>query len=80
MVMNSLFMKSLRDMQKSKVQFLSILIMATLAVCIVTGIDSIWKTVELHSENMYAAANISDLWVNVLDPTEKELWGINPIY
>ncbi|HOS70140.1 MAG TPA: ABC transporter permease [Bacillota bacterium] len=79
MVMQSLFMKSLRDMQKSKVQFLSILIMATLAVCIVTGIDSLWKTVELHSENMYAAANISDLWVNVLDPTEKELWGISRI-
>jgi len=79
MVMRSLFMKSLRDMQKSKVQFLSILIMATLAVCIVTGIDSIWKTVELHSENMYTAANISDLWVNVLDPTEKELWSISRI-
>ena len=79
MVMRSLFMKSLRDMQKSKVQFLSILIMATIAVCIVTGIDSIWKTVELHSESMYAAANISDLWVNVLNPTEKELWSISRI-
>lgn len=77
MVMRSLFMKSLRDIQKSKSQFISILIMATIAVSIVTGIDCLWKTVEEHSERMYAATNISDLWVNVVAPTEKELWSIS---
>lgn len=79
MVMRSLFIKSLRDMQKSKVQFISILIMATLAVCIVTGIDCLWKTVEKHSGSMYAAANISDIWVNAINPNEKELWSIKSI-
>jgi putative ABC transport system permease protein len=79
MVMHSLFIKSLRDMRKSKAQFISILIMATIAVCIVTGIDCLWKTVEKHSGSMYAAANISDLWVNTADPTEKELWSISRI-
>jgi len=77
MVMHSLFMKSLRDIQKSKAQFISILVMATIAVSIVTGIDCLWKTVEEHSERMYAATNISDLWVNVAAPTEKELWSIS---
>ncbi|HWR62199.1 MAG TPA: ABC transporter permease [Clostridia bacterium] len=75
--MRSLFMKSLRDIQKSKAQFISILVMATIAVSIVTGIDCLWKTVEEHSERMYAATNISDLWVNVVAPTEKELWSIS---
>lgn len=79
MVMRSLFVKSLRDMQKSKVQFISILIMATLTVCIVTGIDCLWKTIEKHSESMYAATNMSDLWVYVANPTEKELWSISKI-
>ncbi len=77
MVMRSLFMKSLRDIQKSKAQFISILIMATLAVSIVTGIDCLWKTVEEHSGRMYAATNISDLWVNAVEPAEKELWSIS---
>lgn len=79
MVMRSLFIKSLRDMQKSKVQFISILIMAALAVCIVTGIDSLWKTVDNNTNVLYTATNISDLWVNAANPTEKEIWSISRI-
>jgi putative ABC transport system permease protein len=79
MVINALLIKSLRDMKKSKAQFVSILIMATLAVSIVTGIDCIWKTIDNHASVMYAATNISDLWVNVANPTEKELWNISKI-
>lgn len=79
MVIHALLIKALRDIQKSKVQFISILIMATLAVSIVTGIDCIWKTIDKHSSTMYAATNISDLWVNVANPTEKELWSVSKI-
>lgn len=79
MVIRSLFIKSIRDMQKSKSQFISIFIMATLAVSIVTGLDCVWKTVDDHSSTMYAATNMSDLWVNVINPTEKELWSISMI-
>ncbi len=79
MVIKALFRKALRDMRKSKVQFISIFIMATLAVTIVTGLDSVWKTIEDHAGDMYASTNISDLWVNVVNPTEKELWSISRI-
>ncbi len=79
MVIKALLIKSLRDMKKSKAQFISILIMATLAVSIVTGIDCIWKTIDNHSSTIYAATNISDMWVNVVNPTEKELWSISKI-
>lgn len=79
MVIRSLFIKSLRDMQKSKAQFISIFIMATLAVSIVTGLDCVWKTVDDHSSMMYSATNMSDLWVNVVNPTEKELWSISRV-
>jgi putative ABC transport system permease protein len=79
MVMNALFVKALRDMRRSKAQFISILIMATIAVSIVTGIDSIWKTIDTHASAMYDATNIADLWVNVAGPTEKELWSIAKI-
>lgn len=64
---------------KSKAQFISIFIMATLSVTIVTGLDSVWKTIEDRANVIYAAANTSDLWVNVVNPTEKELWSISRI-
>ena len=77
MVKNSLFIKSLRDMKKSKAQFISIFIMATLAVFIMTGLDSIWFTVEKHADAMYSSANMSDLWVTVPNPSEQMIWGIS---
>lgn len=79
MVMKALFAKSVRDMQKSKAPFISILIMATIAVSIVTGIDCLWKTIGDQAGIIYAATNISDLWVNIANPTEKELWRISGI-
>lgn len=79
MVKGTLFRKSIMDMRKSKAQFISIFIMATLAVTIVTGLDSVWKTIEDHSGIMYAATNISDMWINVSNPTEKELWSVSRI-
>ena len=79
MVKGALFIKSLRDIQKSKSQFISIFIMATLAVFIMTGLDSIWYTVEKHSYNMYQSTNLSDLWVTVANPSEQQMWGIGKI-
>ncbi len=64
-------------MKKSKVQFISIFIMAVLSVTIVTGLDSMWKTIGVHTDIMYAASNISDMWVNIANPSEKELWSIS---
>ncbi len=79
MVANSLFIKSIRDMKKSKVQFISIFIMAVLSVTIVTGLDSMWKTIGEHTDIMYAASGISDMWVNIANTSEKELWSISRI-
>lgn len=79
MVAVSLFRKSIRDMQRSKAQFISIFIMATLSVTIITGLDSVWKTIDDQSRSIYAAANISDMWVNVPNPSERQLWSISRI-
>ncbi len=79
MVRGALFKKSLRDMQKSKAQFISIFMMAALAVAIMTGLDSIWFTVQNHADAMYRAANLSDLWVTVQNPSEQDLRGIRQI-
>lgn len=79
MVKGSLFIKSIRDMRKSKAQFISIFIMATLTVFIMTGLDSIWFTVEKHADSMYQSANMSDLWITVPNPSEQMVWGVSKI-
>jgi putative ABC transport system permease protein len=53
--------------------------MATLAVFIMTGLDSIWNTVEKHSNTMYESTNLSDMWVTVANPSEQQMWGIGKI-
>lgn len=64
-------------MRNAKAQFISIFIMAAVSVTIVTGLDSVWKTIEDNSGTMYAATNISDMWVYVTNPTEKQMWSID---
>ncbi len=79
MVKRTLMRKSIMDMKRAKTQFISIFVMATLAVSIVTGLDCIWKTIEEHAGAMYEATNLSDLWVTAPNPTEKQLWGLKRI-
>lgn len=74
MVKGTLFVKSIRDMRKSLVQFVSIFLMSMIAVSIVTGLDSIWKTMEVRSEVMYRDTNLSDLWVMASNPSDRDLW------
>ena len=79
MVKGTLWRKAFQDMRKSKAQFISIFVMATLAIGILTGLDSLYKTVETHANNMYSATNLSDLWITVQNPSEKDLWRIRRI-
>lgn len=79
MVTGALFKKSVQDMKKSLPQFVSIFIMAMVAISIVVGLDSIWKTINTQSENMYRTSNLSDLWVNVANPSETQIWKVRQI-
>ncbi|WP_101698647.1 ABC transporter permease [Clostridium minihomine] len=79
MVKGALFKKSIQDMKKSLSQFVSILIMAMVAVSIVVGLDSIWKTLETQSSHLYESAHLSDLWVTVKNPSETRMWKVGQI-
>lgn len=79
MVKGALLKKSIKDMKKSASQFISIFIMATVAVSIMVGLDSIWKTIEVKSNQMYSATNLSDIWISIFNPTEKDMWAIKNI-
>ena len=79
MVRNSLFIKSIRDMKKSLVQFVSIFLMAMIAVGIVAGLDSIWKTMQIHAENMHKTTHMADLWIMVPNPSQQERWKLDKL-
>jgi putative ABC transport system permease protein len=76
MVKGALFKKSVQDMRKSLSQFISIFIMATVAMSMVVGLDSIWKTIETQSDIMYQESNLSDFWVTAPNPSDTELWKV----
>lgn len=76
---NTLFIKSIQDMKKSISQFISIFLMAMVAVIIVTGLDTIWATLLKHSNELYEITNTSDMWVTVTNPSEQDMWKIRRI-
>lgn len=79
MVKGALFKKSIQDMKKSLPQFVSILIMATVALSIVAGLDSVWETLEAQSSQMYESSQMSDLWITAKNPSETRMWKIKQI-
>lgn len=79
MVDNMLLRKSLRDMKRSLSQFISIFIMSMLAVIVITGLDTIWATLEKQSQEIYTTVNASDMWVTVSNPSEQDMWKIRQI-
>lgn len=79
MVKSALFKKSIQDIRKSRAQFLSILIMAAIAVGMSVGLSTIWTTVYVHAQNFYEATNVSDFWISVSNPSELNLWRIRNI-
>lgn len=79
MVKGALFKKSIQDMKKNRSQFLSIFIMAVLAIGMSVGLDTIWTTVYEHSQSFYKATDLSDFWISASNPSELNLWRVRNI-
>lgn len=79
MVKGALLKKSLRDIRRSLSSFVCIFVMAMVSMSIVVGVDSIWKTMDVQSADMYRQTDIADLWISIPNPTEKDLWKIRHI-
>lgn len=80
-----LFKKMLRDMGRHKTQFVSIFIMAFLAVFIYTGVGGEWIGLVHSSDDFYKATNLADVWVygnNFSDEQEEavsEVEGVKSV-
>lgn len=63
--MNILFRNLLRDIKKSKGQFLSILIIVILGVTFYTGINSMFRNLSNSSIKYYQEYRLADIWVDL---------------
>lgn len=59
-----LFKNLIRDIKKSKGQFLSILIIITLGVMFYVGINTVFKNLVISSESYYGEYRLADLWLD----------------
>ncbi|MDR3149130.1 MAG: ABC transporter permease, partial [Oscillospiraceae bacterium] len=55
--------KMLRDMGRHKTQFLSIFLMAFLAIYIYTGVGGEWRGLVKSADDYYAETNLADVWL-----------------
>lgn len=63
--MNILFRNLLRDIKKSKGQFISIIIIVILGVTFYTGINSMFRNLSNSSVKYYEDYKLADLWVDL---------------
>lgn len=74
-----LFKKMLRDMGRHKTQFISIFLMAFLAVFIYAGVGGEWKGLQKSSDSFYRATNLADIWVYGSGFTEEQEKAVSEI-
>lgn len=58
-----LFKKMLRDMGRHKTQFISIFLMAFLAMFIYSGVGGEWRGLQKSADNYYEKTNLADIWL-----------------
>ena len=63
--MNILFRNLLRDIKKSKGQFISILVIVILGVTFYTAINSAFKNLSNSSDKYYEEYRLADIWVDL---------------
>lgn len=79
MVEHMLLRKSIRDMKHSLSQFVSILIMSMVAVIVMTGLDTLWATLQAQGQELYKTVNVSDVWITIPHPSEQDMWKVRQI-
>ena len=65
MVKNTLRLKLIRDMKKSAMQFVAVILLCALGTWIFSGLDAAWRMLELSSETYFEEQNLADFWVQL---------------
>ncbi|MDR1131501.1 MAG: ABC transporter permease [Oscillospiraceae bacterium] len=71
--------KMLRDMGRHKTQFISIFLMAFLAIFIYTGVGGEWRGLQKSADNFYSETNLADIWLYGNGFTEEQAQAVSDI-
>ena len=65
--------KLFRDMRRSGMQFLAMLLLCALGTWVFSGLDATWRMIELSVEKYYTEYNLSDFWVKGSSFSKQDL-------
>lgn len=74
-----LLKKMLRDMGRHKTQFISIFLMAFLAMFIYTGVGAEWHGLQQSADDYYAETNLADAWLYGSGFTEEQTQAVESL-
>lgn len=62
-----------RDMGRSAMQFLAIVLLCALGVWVYSGLDGTWRMLDLSIEHYFEETNLADFWVNASSFSRADL-------
>lgn len=68
---NTLRRKLFRDMWKNRMQFVAVILLCALGTWCFSGLDALWRMLDLSAQTYFDAQNVADLWVN-MQPVDRE--------
>ena len=54
-----------RDMWKSRMQFVAVILLCALGSWCFSGLDALWRTIDLSANTYFEEGSVADLWVNM---------------
>ena len=54
-----------RDMWKSRMQFVAVILLCALGSWCFSGLDALWRTIDLSANPYFEEGSVADLWVNM---------------
>lgn len=76
---NVLRRKLLRDMWQNRMQFVAVILLCALGAWCFSGLDALWRTLDLTGQTYFDAQNTAHLWVNMESVGREELAAIRAV-
>ena len=57
--------KLIRDMWKNRMQFVAVILLCALGSWCFSGLDALWRTIDLSANTYFEEGSVADLWVNM---------------
>lgn len=79
MVKSLLRRKLIRDMWKSRMQFLAVILLCALGTWVFSGLDATWRMLELSSQTYFAEHDTADFWLTIQGADRDKLGRVRRV-